>query len=83
MVFSAIAKAIDEIWDLSLEPFSYDLTAYSGSVKRAVLSAGVFVGLVMINRLLDTLLNRPLPNVPANRTPTVEGRNDRGVANGR
>jgi hypothetical protein len=79
MVFGAIAKAIDEIWDLSLEPFSYDLTAYSGSVKRAVLSAGVFVCLVMINRLLDKLL----PDGPANRAPTAEDSNDRRVANGR
>jgi hypothetical protein len=72
LVFAAIAKTIDETWDLSLKPFSYDLTAYSGSVKEAVLSVGVFICLAMINRLLDGFLDKLLPNSPANRTPTVE-----------
>jgi hypothetical protein len=77
VVFAAIAKTIDENWDLSLKPFSYDLTAYSGSVKQAVLSVGVFICLMMINRFLDRLLDKVLPNGPANRTPTAGNTNDR------
>jgi hypothetical protein len=77
VVFAAIARTIDEIWDLRLEPFSYDLTAYSGSVKQAVLSVGVFICLAMINRLLVRQLDKLLPNGPANRTPTAGSTNDR------
>jgi hypothetical protein len=80
VVFAAIANTIDEIWDLSLKPFSYDLTEYSGSVKRALLSVGVFICLKMINRLLDRLLDKLLP--PVNRTPTAENSNNRRVTNG-
>jgi hypothetical protein len=76
VVFAAIAKTIDEIWDLSLKPFSYDLTAYSGSVKQAVLSVGVFICLMMVNWLLDRFLDKLLPDGQANRTPTVENSND-------
>jgi hypothetical protein len=76
VVFAAIAKTIDETWDLSLRPFSYDLTAYSASVKQAVLSVGVFICLMMINRLLDRFWDKLLPDGQANRTPTVENSND-------
>ena len=65
VVFAAIAKTIDETWRLSLKLFSYDLTAYGGSVKQAVLCLGVFICLAMINRLLDRLLDKLLPNGPA------------------
>ena len=64
-VFSAIFKTIDETWDLSLTPFSCDLTAYGGFVKRAVLGAGFFICLTIAHRLLDRLLDRLLPNGPA------------------
>ena len=81
MVLAVIFKIIDETWDFSFKPFSYDLTAYSGSVKQVVLSAGLFICFVIINRLLDRLLEKLFPDVPANRMPTVENSNDRGAAN--
>jgi hypothetical protein len=83
VVFAAIAQTIEEIWDLSLKLFSYDLTAYSGSVKQAVLSVGVFICLAMINRLLDRLLDKLLPNGPGQPNGDGGRPHDRGVANGR
>jgi hypothetical protein len=83
LVVGAIAKAIDEIWDLSLEPLSYDLAADGESVKRVVLGAGVFICLAMMNKRVERLLDRLLPNAPANRSPAVESPSERGLANGR
>jgi len=83
VVLSTIFKIIDDSWDFSFEPFSYDLTAYSGSVKRAVIGAGFFICFLVVNSLVNRLLDKFLPNDPANLTPTVENRNHRGAANGR
>jgi hypothetical protein len=77
VVFAAIFKTIDEIWDLSLRPFSYDLTAYNESVKQAVLSIGCFICLMAVNRQIERLLDRLLPNGPASRTQGNS--NDSGV----
>jgi hypothetical protein len=79
-VFSAIFQAINESWDLSFKLFSYDLTAYSGSVKEAVLVAGVWICSAIVFTFVDRFLDRRLP--PADRTPTAQDSNDRRVANG-
>jgi hypothetical protein len=76
-VVAAIANSIEATWDLSLKHFSYDLTAYSRSVKLAVLGIAVFICLAMINRLLSRLLDKLLPKGPANRTPATENGNVR------
>jgi hypothetical protein len=81
-VFSAIFQAINETWDLSFELFSYDLATYNQSVKRAVVVAGVWICSMIVFKLVDRVLDKLLPNEPANPTPTAENSNDRRVANG-
>jgi len=71
VVFATIFETINKIWDLSFKPFSYDLTAYSGFVKKAVLTAVLWIFFIMVVRLLDRLLDKLLPNGPANGTPTA------------
>ena len=83
VVLSTIFKTIDDSWDFSFEPFSYDLTAYSGSVKQAVIGAGFFICFLVSYSLINRILHKFLPNDPANLTPTVENRNHRGATNGR
>jgi hypothetical protein len=82
VVFYAIFRAINETWDLSFTLFSYDLTAYSGTVKQAVLVAGVWICSAIAFKFVDRLLDQLLPNEPANQTPPAENSNDRRVANG-
>ena len=82
VVFSAMFHAINKTWHLSFTLFSYDLTAYNGSVKQAVLVAGVWICSAIVFTLVDTLLDKFLPTEPANATPTADNRNDRRVANG-
>jgi len=69
VVFATIFETINRIWDLSLKPFSHDLTAYSGVVKKAILGIGCWICIVMVVRLLDRLLDKLLPNGPADQTP--------------
>jgi hypothetical protein len=78
VVFSAIFRAINETWNLSFRLFSYDLTAYSGSVKEVALIAGVWICSAIVFTFVDRLLDRLLPNDAADRTLTA----DRQVANG-
>jgi len=82
VVFAAIFDTVDRIWDFSFKPLSYDLTAYSGFVKKALLGAVLWIGFIMVVRLLDRLLDRFLPNGPADRTPTAQNSSDERVANG-
>jgi len=83
VVLSTVFKTIDDIWDFSFEPFSYDLTAYSGSVKQVVIGAGFFICFLVTYSLVNRLLHKFLPDDPANLTPTVENRNHSGAENGR
>ena len=78
VVLSTIFKTIDDIWIFSLEPLSYRLTAYSGSVKQAVIAAGFFICFLVANRAVDSLLNKFLPNGPADRIRTAENSNHKG-----
>ena len=69
--WAVIFDTIDKTWALSLRPFSYDLTAYSGLVKKTVITVGCWMGFIMAIRLLDGLLERLLPDGPANPTSTA------------
>jgi hypothetical protein len=82
VVFYAIFQAINATWDLNFKLFSRDLAAYSGSIKEAVLVAGVWICSAIAFSFVDRLLDRLLPNDAANRTPTAESSNDRRAANG-
>jgi hypothetical protein len=64
VVLSTIFKTIDDIWDFSFEPFSYDLTAYSGSVKQAVIGAGFLICFLVVNSLVNRLVDKFLSNDP-------------------
>jgi hypothetical protein len=64
VVFLAIAKTIDDIWDVNLKPFSFGLTGHNGSPKEAVISVGVCICLAMIHRLVERLLDKLLPIQP-------------------
>jgi len=82
VVFSAIFQTINETWDLSLKPFSYDLTAYSGSVKQVVLVAGVWICSTIAFTFVERRLDKLLPNGPDQ--PNVDGgkQERQGVAKG-
>jgi hypothetical protein len=82
VVFSAIFQAINETWDLSFKPFSYDLTAYSGTAKQVVLVAGVWMCSAIVFTFVDRLLDKILPNGPDQ--PNADGgrQEQQGVANG-
>jgi hypothetical protein len=67
-----IFETINETWDLNFTLFSYDLTAYSGSVKRVVLIAGVWIGSAIVFQLADRFLEKYLPNDLADRTTAAE-----------
>jgi hypothetical protein len=71
VVFYAIFQAINETWDLSFRPFSYDLTAYSGKVKEGVVVAGVWICSTIVFTFVDRILNRLLP--PADPNADGEG----------
>jgi hypothetical protein len=75
VAFSMIIETINETWELSFKLFSYDLTAYSGSVKRVVLIAGVWIGSTIVVQLADRLFDKLLPDGPANQTTTAENSN--------
>lgn len=77
-VFFTIFGTVEESWDVGFKPFSYDLTPYSGFVKRGVLCAVFGICFVMAMSLADRLLDKLLPNGPA-----VENTDDRRVANGK
>lgn len=82
VVLAMIFDTIDKIWDLSFKPFSYDLTAYSGLVKRVVLGVVCWICFVMVVKLLDRLLDWLFPNGPDQ--PNADGgkQQRQGVANG-
>jgi hypothetical protein len=82
IVFSATFQAINEAWDLGFKPLSYDLSAYSGTVKTVVLVAGVWACSAIVFKLVDRLLHQLLPDDPANRTPMTDNGNDRRLTNG-
>ncbi len=84
VVFSAIFQAINEAWDLGFTPLSYDVRAYSGTVKTVVLVAGVWICSAIVFKLVDRRLDKLLPNEPANRTPMTGSRNgnERRLTNG-
>src|SRR5215475_1529147 len=43
VLFTAMFRAINKMWHLGFTLFSYDLTAYNGPIKHAVLVAGVWI----------------------------------------
>jgi hypothetical protein len=67
VVFALIFETINETWHLSFKLFFH-----SGSVKRFVFVAGVWIGSMIVMSYFDRLLDRLLPHDPANRTPTTE-----------
>jgi hypothetical protein len=71
VVLAALFKAIDQIWAFS------DPTADEGSFKWIVLNVGFYICGVIAFGMLDRLL----PNDPADATPALEARND-GRQNG-
>jgi hypothetical protein len=70
-VSTMIFMTIDGMWHFSLKPFSHDLAAYSGLVKKVILGTGSSMCFVLIVALLSGLLDRLLPDAPANRTPAA------------
>ena len=70
-VFSLIFETINETWHLSFKLFFH-----SGSTKRFVLVAGVWICSMIVMSHFDRLLDRLLPHDPANRTPTTEINDD-------
>jgi hypothetical protein len=68
VIFGTMFETINKIWDLSFKPFSYGVG---------------LICFIMVISLVGRLLDRLLPNDPANRTPTAENGNDSGVANGK
>ncbi len=82
VVSSAIFEAINELWDLRLKLSSYDLSEFSGSAKRVVLVAGVWISCMMVFRVVERLLDKYLPKDPANPAPTAGNSGHGGGANG-
>ncbi len=81
VAFSAIFQAINVTWDLGFKPLSYDLSAYGGTFKTVVLVAGVWVCSTIVFKFVDRLLDKLLPNGPANRTPIPDKGDDSRLAN--
>ena len=62
------------MWDFRLKPFSWDLTAYSGYVRQAVL-VGFWIGFMVVISPVVRLLDRFVPNDRADATLTAENGN--------
>ncbi len=71
VIFEAMFESIDRIWDFSLKPLSYDLTAYREYVRQAVL-VGFGLCFIIVISLVDRPLDRLLPNDLANRTRAAD-----------
>jgi len=70
MIFVAGFDSVDKVWDFRLKTFSYDLGAYSGYVRQAVL-LGFAICFMVVSSLAGRLLDKLVPNDLANRTPTL------------
>jgi hypothetical protein len=79
IVFVGMFESIDRIWDFRVKPFSYDLTAYSGYVRQAVLF-GFWICFMLVTSSVFRLLNRFVPNDRANAPAAENGTG--GVASG-
>lgn len=74
IIFASTFERVDEMWDFHLKPFSYDLAAYSGYVRQAVL-VGFWIGFMIVISPVVRLLDRFVPNDQADATLTAENGN--------
>ena len=71
IIFATTFERVDKTWDFHLKPFSYDLAAYNGYVRQAVL-VGFWIGFMMVISPVVRLLDRFVPNERADETPAAE-----------
>jgi hypothetical protein len=74
IIFTATFERVEKVWDFHLKLFSYDLAAYSGYVRQAVLF-GFWIGFTIVISPVVRLLDRFVPNDRADATLTVESGN--------
>jgi hypothetical protein len=74
IIFATTFEHVDKMWDFHLKPFSWDLAAYSGYLRQAVL-VGFWIGFMAVISPVVRLLDRFVPNVRADATLTTENGN--------
>jgi hypothetical protein len=71
IIFATTFESVDKNWDFHLELLSYDLAAYSGYVRQAVLF-GFWIGFMMVISPIVRLLDRFVPRDRVQETPVAE-----------
>lgn len=71
IIFATTFESVDKNWDFHLKPLSYDLAAYSGYVRQAVLF-GFWIGFMMVISPVVRLLDRFVPRDRVDETPVAE-----------
>jgi hypothetical protein len=74
IIFATTFDRVDKIWDFHLKPFSYDLAAYSGYVRQAVL-VGFWIGFMIVIGPVVRVLDRFVPRDRVDAALTAENGN--------